>query len=178
MNGALDDDGWILELNRTFQILANRSSGWRSLQWQLVRSIRFSFVAGSQQGSSSSPVIRSLPNSFYVRFQRASIGDGTAKLYRFSIVRPPSLPCPPQKAVEGGYLRRGRHQYVKSSVDSSSHLTQSSPKSFDYPNDGRTRIVDAFRLRWLVSLSELPSSVARLAPFTIDGRDSSKPFHS
>ena len=59
MNGASCDGRRFRKLNRVFQAL-------ESLRQQLV-----DFVAGSEQGSSS-PVIRSLPYSVYVRFQHCS----------------------------------------------------------------------------------------------------------
>lgn len=161
-----------LELNQTFQILANWSSGWRSLQQQLVGSIRFNPFTGPEQGSSS-PVIRSLPNSFYVRFQRVSTGDGTAKLYGLRTVRPSSLLFPAQKVIEGCCLHRGRHRHVTSVSDSSSRLIQPPSEPPQHPIGGWTRnvwfIVDACRRS--ISLSELFSN-ARLAQFTIDGRNS------
>lgn len=168
-------DGF-LGLNQTLQILALRSSGWRSLQQQqqLVRSIRFGFVTGSEQqgSSSSSPVIRSLPDFIHVRIQQLFIGDGCTKLYELSIVPPPPFLCPAQKVIEGGYLRRGRCQSVTSGVDSSSNLIQSPSKSCYYPTDGWTGniwlSVDAARLRWTISLFKSPS-IARLAQLAIDG---------
>lgn len=168
MNGVSCGSQRFRELNQALQILANWSSDWRSPRQQLVKSFRFSSVAiGSEQGTSSS-VIRSLSYSFYVRLQHVLTGDGTAKLYRFPTVRPPSLHFPLQKAIEGGCLRRGRHQYVISVLDSSSCVTQPPSEPSYYPNDGWTRssrfIVDGCRLR--------------LAPSTTNDGDSPNLFHS